>query len=65
MKGEVIYKLSGHTQEGFGLTWNPINYPYIASGNSDKKIMIWNVEKTKAETNKIEPLLEIQCGAPV
>ena len=27
--------------------------------------MIWNVERTKSETNKVEPLIEIQCGAPV
>ena len=27
--------------------------------------MVWDIEKTKQEHNRIEPLIEIQGGAPV
>ena len=59
-------RLVGHSQEGFGLSWNPISQSLLASGHSDKRICIWDIEKSKVENNRISPLMEInQHAAPV
>ena len=46
-KGEVQAKpnlrLVGHSQEGFGLSWNPVRAGVVASGANDGQICVWNV----------------------
>lgn len=42
-RSEVISKLICHTQDGYGLSWNPKFYSVLASGHSDKRICIWDV----------------------
>ena len=65
-KNQAPLKLVCHTQEGFGLSWNPINVSLLASGQSDKRICIWDIEKAKPENNKISPMMEIlHHAAPV
>ncbi|EGR34820.1 retinoblastoma binding protein 4, putative [Ichthyophthirius multifiliis] len=41
--------LYGHSQEGFGLSWNPIKQGLLLSGGYDKKIIVWDVEKENKE----------------
>lgn len=36
--------LEGHTAEGMGLDWNPINTNFLASGSSDRRICVWDIE---------------------
>jgi WD40 repeat protein len=65
-RSEVISKLICHTQDGYGLSWNPKFYSVLASGHSDKRICIWDVEKNKQENNKNTPVMEIlHHSAPV
>lgn len=44
---ESIAILNGHTAEGFGLAWNPINHNILASGQTDQKIIVWDIQKIK------------------
>ena len=58
--------MTGHSSEGYGLAWNPINHNILASGQTDKKICIWDIEKNKQEKSKIVPSIEItHHSAPV
>jgi histone-binding protein RBBP4 len=40
---ESVGKLIGHASEGYGLAWNPINHNILLSGQTDKKICIWDI----------------------
>jgi histone-binding protein RBBP4 len=54
---EIASKLICHTTEGYGLSWNPKAYQYLATGQSDKRICIWDVEQNKQENNKTTPIM--------
>lgn len=43
MKDGLAGRLVAHTGEGYGLSWNPINHSILASGQTDKRICIWDV----------------------
>lgn len=58
-KGEVLNKLVGHSSEGYGLSWNSINKNILISGQTDKRICIWDITKNKQENHKIIPSYEI------
>ena len=36
-------RLLGHTREGFGLAWSPVNPGYLLSGSDDNLVCVWNV----------------------
>lgn len=40
---ETVGKLVGHSSEGYGLSWNPLHHSLLASGQTDKKICIWDI----------------------
>ena len=44
---ENVGKLVGHTSEGYGLAWNPISSNILLSGQTDRKICLWDIEKNK------------------
>jgi histone-binding protein RBBP4 len=63
---ECIGKLVGHTSEGYGLCWNNINSNLLVSGQTDKRLCIWDIEKNKQENQKIFPIFEIlHHNAPI
>lgn len=39
-------KLLGHSQEGYGLTWNPLKKGVLLSGSDDCKLIIWDINAT-------------------
>ncbi|CAG9318775.1 unnamed protein product [Blepharisma stoltei] len=41
--GKVRYILKGHQDFGFGVQWHPKNEFYLATGNQDKSVMIWDI----------------------
>jgi WD40 repeat protein len=49
-------RLRGHTKEGYGLSWNPINSGHILSASDDHTICLWNVEKTPSEGKFVDTL---------
>ena len=53
---EPMAKLVGHTAEGYGINWNKINKNLLLSGFTDKRICIWDIEKSKQENQKIFPI---------
>ena len=38
-------KLSGHTKEGYGLSWNPQLEGNLISGSDDQKICLWDIRE--------------------
>jgi histone-binding protein RBBP4 len=46
-------QLVGHTQEGYGLSWNPKQEGTLASASNDKTVRIWNIRDgfTKRNAN--------------
>jgi histone-binding protein RBBP4 len=43
-------KLSGHTKEGYGLSWNPLEEGHLLSGADDQNIFIWDITKETQES---------------
>lgn len=41
-------RLIGHTQEGYGLSWNPIKKGLLLSGSDDCKACVWDVNATNS-----------------
>ena len=39
-------RLLGHTQEGYGLAWNPIKKGYLLSGSDDCRVCVWDINAT-------------------
>lgn len=52
---ENVGRLVAHTSEGYGLAWNTVNPNLLASGNTDKRICLWDIEKNKQENGRISP----------
>ena len=41
-------RLTGHTKEGFGLSWNPKKEGHLLSGADDQSILIWDISTESA-----------------
>ncbi|MCQ2820580.1 MAG: hypothetical protein MJ252_25220 [archaeon] len=41
-------KLTGHTKEGFGLSWSYLHEGYLLSGSDDHRICLWDINNTSA-----------------
>uniref|UniRef100_A0A7E4WDP6 CAF1C_H4-bd domain-containing protein n=1 Tax=Panagrellus redivivus TaxID=6233 RepID=A0A7E4WDP6_PANRE len=37
-------RLQGHTQEGYGLSWNKVNAGHLLSASNDKSVCLWDVQ---------------------
>ncbi|RCI08249.1 hypothetical protein L249_6236 [Ophiocordyceps polyrhachis-furcata BCC 54312] len=48
-------ELIGHSQEGFGLSWNPHEDGWLASGSEDKTMCLWDLKSLAAGSNSIRP----------
>ena len=48
--------LSGHSKEGYGMSWNDKKPGYLLSGGYDGKLIIWNVEAATEKYSTIQPL---------
>lgn len=48
-------RLTGHTKEGYGLNWNPINTNILASGSDDNLVCIWDVNYKKEAQKMLAP----------
>ena len=44
------YILQGHTQEGYGLSWSPLQKGLIASGSDDRKVCLWDLASPRDST---------------
>jgi histone-binding protein RBBP4 len=55
-------RLVGHSQEGYGLAWNPGQAGLLLSGSDDGAICLWDVAgPTRAqEENIMEPITKIK-----
>jgi histone-binding protein RBBP4 len=44
-------QLVGHTQEGYGLSWNPKQEGILASASNDKTVRLWNIKDGFSKKN--------------
>ncbi|VEU22629.1 DEKNAAC103396 [Brettanomyces naardenensis] len=49
------YTLKFHTNEGFGLEWNPLSPGLLLSGNEDFKIALWDLSSRPSEKTISKP----------
>jgi histone-binding protein RBBP4 len=42
------FKLPGHTEEGFGLAWSPLDSQRLLSGSYDRRLLLFNMERLEA-----------------
>jgi histone-binding protein RBBP4 len=52
-----IVKCKGHSKEGYGLDWNPVEQGRLLSGADDKFICVWDV---LANSSSLSPQTELQ-----
>jgi histone-binding protein RBBP4 len=45
--------LRGHTDEGFALSWHPMQQGLLLTGAQDGKMCLWNVEKMSSNSSAI------------
>ncbi|KAL9054653.1 MAG: hypothetical protein Q9162_004019 [Coniocarpon cinnabarinum] len=48
-------ELEGHTEEGFGLHWNPNVEGQVATGSNDNTVKVWNIKDYQKSSKKIKP----------
>ena len=51
--------LTGHTSEGYGLSWNYINENIVASGSDDKMVLVWDINAENKE-KRINPMIKFE-----
>jgi len=42
------HRCTGHTREGYGLSWNPLSRGKLLSGSDDAKICLWDINEAGA-----------------
>ncbi|PSC71192.1 WD-40 repeat-containing MSI1 [Micractinium conductrix] len=55
-------RLTGHKNEGYGLSWSAQREGYLLSGSDDAQICVWDVKAGAAQSNKSLPALHIFQG---
>jgi WD40 repeat protein len=55
-------KLKGHTQEGYGLAWNPhkSKSTHLLSAGFDKVICHWDISAASRDNREIQPLMKYE-----
>lgn len=51
-------KLTGHTKEGYGLSWNPNLEGVLLSGSDDTNILIWDLNKKSSVGSQFDKFSE-------
>jgi histone-binding protein RBBP4 len=44
-------RLTGHTHEGYGLSWNPLKKGYLLSSSEDQTICMWDITQANKDVN--------------
>ncbi|CDW57257.1 WD40 domain containing protein [Trichuris trichiura] len=59
-------KLNGHSDEGFGLSWNQTHAGYLLSGANDGTVCVWDVSKAMESESARTPIHKWnRCTTPV
>jgi len=48
-KSSPLMRLTGHTSEGYGLSWSSLKEGYLLSGSDDSQICVWDITTQKTE----------------
>lgn len=54
-------RLLGHTQEGYGLAWNPIKKGLLLSGSDDCRVCIWDIQATNSNQLTQEAMIYFEA----
>lgn len=55
-KARPQIRLVGHTQEGYGISWNPQAEGSLLTGSYDSSICLWNIESKQGKGKQVDPL---------
>lgn len=55
-KSSPLIKLTGHTKEGYGLSWSPVKPGFLLSGSYDSVICLWDTNSPGADSQNVKPL---------
>jgi histone-binding protein RBBP4 len=47
-------ELRGHTEEGFGLSWNPHEAGKLATGSNDNTVRLWDLKTIQSNNNHVK-----------
>eukprot|EP01035_Chromulina_nebulosa_P021051 gene21051-27278_t len=54
ISGRPLVKVSGHTSNGYSISWHHSKEGYLATGSRDKTVKIWNMNTIIPQANQIE-----------
>ena len=63
MKPDLI--LTGHTQEGYGLAWNPIKKGYLLSGSDDCRAVVWDINRNSNSSPTLDPIYDFEAHSSI
>jgi len=49
-------RLTGHSKEGYGLDWNPLQAGLLLSGSDDKRICLWDINQSNLTSSSVDPV---------
>lgn len=49
-------RLTGHTKEGYGLSWSKKEEGHVISASEDSTVCYWDIKATTKEHSELEPL---------
>jgi len=53
-KAKPNARLTGHTDEGYGLAWSPHEEGIVVSGAQDKLVLVWNIQDKEQNAKSIK-----------
>jgi len=58
-------RLLGHTQEGYGMEWNPITKGMLLSGSDDCRVCVWDINATSSNVLTQEPVVNFEAHSSI
>ncbi len=49
-------RLVGHSKEGYGLDWNPLQVGLLLSGSDDNRICMWDINQSSITSQSVDPV---------
>lgn len=57
--------LTGHTQEGYGLAWNPIKKGYLLSGSDDCRAVVWDINRNSNSSPTLDSIYDFEAHSSI
>ena len=63
--GKPVLRLTGHTDEGYGLAWSPLEAGKLLSGSDDMKVCLWDTNAAPGKDSVLPPLFSLTSHTAV